>query len=252
MVWREAFATCCGVNLAGEWFSGAIWELAWWVRSAHKSPGDDGAAGAAGGLFGFGGEGGFEGVGVEVNFAGGDLFGCCSVETKFADAEAFFCSQRRAENAAGHGAGGVEVAESGGGIEGRAGFVVGEVFEVGAVFVEKAGARVAGEIWREAGDGLSRSLAEGEGAFGIGGIESGESLAQAGCVQLGDGEDADATLRASRSAQEPGAGAAGSVGDGGVNDLDELCVAGGERHEIRIEQGGDEGFFIGERYSAGW
>jgi len=177
-----------------------------------------------------------------VDFAGGDLFGCCAVETEVADAEAVFCPQRRAEDAAGHGAGGVEVAESGGGIEGGAGFVVGEVLEVsGAIFVEKAGARVAGKIGSEASDGLPGTLAEGRGVFGIGRIESGESVAQADGVKLGDGEDADAALGASWRALEPGAGAAGGVGDGGVDDLDELRVAGGERHGVRIVEAAMKG-----------
>jgi len=222
------------------------------VQSAREGPGDDGAAGAADRLFGFGGEGGFERVGVEVDFAGGDFFGCRSVETELADSETVFCLQRRAEDAAGDGAGRVEVAESGSGIEDGAGFVVGEVLEVGgARVIEKAGSRVAGKIRSEASDGLPGALADGGGAFGIGRIESGESVAQAGGVKLGDGEDADAALGAPGSAFEPGTGAMCGVGDGGIDDLNEQRVAGGERHGVRIEQRGDEKFVIWERYAAG-
>jgi hypothetical protein len=187
-----------------------------------------------------------------VNFAGGDFLGCCFVEAEFADTEAFVRAERRPEDAAGHRAGGVEVAESGGGIEGRAGLVVGEVVEVGgAVFVEEAGARVAGKIGSEASHGLAGAKAEAGGAFSVGRIEGGESITEAGSVELGDGEDADAALGASGSAFEPGSGAAGGVGDGGVDDLDQLRVAGGERHGVKDSGSGDEKVFIWERYAAG-
>lgn len=197
-------------------------------------------------MFGVRGESGFEGVGVEVDFAGGDLFGCCSVEAEVANAEGFFGAERRAEDAAGHGASRVEVAESGGRIEGGAGFVVGEVFKVnGTIFVEKAGAGVAGKIGSEAVDGLAGAEAEGGGAFGIGGIEERKAFAEADGVELGDGEDADAALGASGSTQEPGAGAAGSVGDGGVDDLNELRIACGEWHGVRIEEAGVKNCSLG-------
>ncbi len=198
-------------------------------------------------MFGVRGESGFEGVGVEVDFAGGDLFGCCSVEAEVANAEGFFGAERRAEDAAGHGASRVEVAESGGRIEGGAGFVVGEVFKVnGTIFVEKAGAGVAGKIGSEAVDGLAGAEAEGGGAFGIGGIEERKAFAEADGVELGDGEDADAALGASGSTQEPGAGAAGSVGDGGVDDLNELRIAEESAMGSRIEEVGVKNLRWGE------
>jgi hypothetical protein len=62
---------------------------------------------------------------------------------------------------------------------------------------------------------------------------SGEPIAQAGGVELGDGEDADAALSACGRAFEPGAGAARGVGDGGIDDLDEVRVAGGKRHAFK-------------------
>jgi hypothetical protein len=107
-------------------------------------------------LFGFGGDAGFKVIGVEVDFAGGDLFFGCTVEAEFADAESgvagiIFGTKRGTKDAAGHGTRGVEVAESGGGIEDGTRLVVGELFElVGARLVDEAGVGVAGKIGREA------------------------------------------------------------------------------------------------------
>jgi hypothetical protein len=204
-------------------------------------------------LFGFGSDAGLEVVGVEMNFAGCDLFLGCAVEAELADAEAgiaciILSTKRRTEDAAGHGAGGIEVAESGGGIENGAGLVVGEVFELRVV--DEAGVRVAGKKRSETSGRFTGALADGRGAVGIDGIEGGEAFAETGGVQLGDGKDADAALRASGSAEEEGAGAAGGIGNGGVDDVDELGVAGGE-HRARIADGeertrneGDEEFVI--------
>jgi hypothetical protein len=82
---------------------------------------------------------------------------------------------------------------------------------------------------------LPRASANRVGALRIGGVERGEAFAQASGIELRDREDADAALRASGSAQQPGAGAAAGVGNGGIDDLDELSVAGRE-HGIRIAE----------------
>ncbi len=193
----------------------------------------------------FGGEGGFEGLGigfgVEMDFAGGDLLGGGAAEAELANAEAPFHPQWRAEDAASHGARGVEVAESGGGVESGTGLVIGEVFEEsGTGFVKQASAGISGEIGSDAREGLLGAPADGCGALRIGRVEGGEAFTQAGGVELGDGEYADAALGASGSAFEPSAGAAGSVGNGGVDDLDELGVAGRE-HAVRIVECGCDG-----------
>ena len=57
-------------------------------------------------------------------------------------------------------------------------------------------------------------------------FEDGEAFAEAGCVFVGDGEDADATLGSAGVADEMRAAALVGVGYGSVNDLDE-----GLRHE---------------------
>ena len=55
----------------------------------------------------------------------------------------------------------------------------------------------------------------------VGLVEGGEAFAEAGCVLVGDGEDADAALGAAGAADEVVATAAVGVGYGGVYDLDE-------------------------------
>jgi hypothetical protein len=226
-------------------------------RSAGEGEGDDGVAGAGGVLFGFRGDAGFEVFDVEVDFAGGDLFFGCAVEAEFADAESgvagiIFGTKRGTKYAAGHGTRGVEVAESGGGIEDGTGLVVGEAFELaGASFVDEAGVRIAGKIGRETGGRLTGALANGGGAIRIGGVEGSEAFAETGGVKLRDGKDADAALGASWSAEKESAGAAGGVGNSGIDDVDELGIARGE-HGFRIVCArGDEKIVMWERYAAG-
>jgi hypothetical protein len=54
---------------------------------------------------------------------------------------------------------------------------------------------------------------------------------EAGGVEGVDGEGAVTTLGTAGAANEPGAGLLRRVGESGVDDLDELGVAGGERHK---------------------
>lgn len=90
-----------------------------------------------------------------VEFTGGDLFGACVDEAELASREVvFFCAHGGAEGAAEDGAVLVEIAGAGGGIEGGARLVVGELFEEDGglvVFVEDAGGEVAGEPGIQAG-----------------------------------------------------------------------------------------------------
>lgn len=164
-----------------------------------------------------------------------------AVIAEFADTDAGVAlfvrgTERRTKDAAGHGAGGVEIAEAGGGVERGTNFVVGEVFEeIGAGFVEGAGAGIAGKGRSEAGDGVFGARADGVGALRIGGVKRGEAVAEARGIELRDGEDTGAALGASGGAEKPGAGAAGGVGNGGIDDLHELSIARGE-HKLRIEE----------------
>ena len=76
--------------------------------------------------------GGFERWDFGVELAGGDLRGSGVGVAELAGGEvAVFRAGRWAEGAAEDGAGGVEVAGAGGGVEHGAGLVVGELFEEG-------------------------------------------------------------------------------------------------------------------------
>lgn len=169
-----------------------------------------------------------------MDFAGGNLVGSGAVEAKLADAEAAIDAEGRAEDAAGHGTGGVEVAETGGRIESGTGLVVGKVLELfGAGFVEETGDGIAGKLRGEMRNGRGGAVADGCGTRWIGGGERGESVAETGGIELRDGKDSDAALVAAGSAEQPGAGAACSVGYCRIDDLDKLCVSG-RKHDFRI------------------
>jgi len=110
--------------------------------------------------------------------------------------------------------------------------------------------RVAGEFWNEAGDGLLGALTDCGGAFGLSRVEGSQTSAETGGVELRDGEDADAALGAAWTAEEHGAGAAGGIGNGGVDDLDEMHVAVREAHADRIvERCADENFVMRRTYA---
>lgn len=150
-----------------------------------KRPGDEGIRGAANCLLDLIGERGFQFVAIEVNLTGGDLVRCCAVEAQFADAKTAFDAQRRAEDAAGHRASGVEIAETGRRIESGARLVVGKVLEeIGLGFIQGAGYRIARELRREARDRFFGAGANGGGARRIGSGEGVETFAQTSGVEL--------------------------------------------------------------------
>jgi hypothetical protein len=114
-------------------------------------------------------------------------------------------------------------------IEDGAGLVVRELLEEDSgfvVLVEDSGAEVAGKPWIEAGERVGYSFVDACGFLWVGLFESGEAFVEACSVFVGDGEDADATLRAARMADKVCAAALVGVGYGSINDLDE-----GLRHE---------------------
>lgn len=144
----------------------------------------------------------------EGHLAGGDLVVGSPDEAEFAAAEgiAFGHTDRRPENAAGHGSPVVDVAEASFGIEGGARCVVGEVLEAGLVFfrcAENSGCGVAGEVGAVL---LNPSLGSGSNRFGFAPIGSEENLhagPEAGSVESVDCEGAVTALGASRTAGEP-------------------------------------------------
>ena len=69
---------------------------------------------------------------------------------------------------------------------------------------------------------MRRRVPDACGAVGIRFGEEVEAIAQAGCVLLRDGEDADAALGAAGAADEMLAAAGGGGGEGGGDELDEI------------------------------
>lgn len=185
---------------------------------------------------------GFERVG-DGHFAGGDLGFGGADEAQFAAAQhvGWFVAlivggghaDGRTEDAAGHGAPGVDVAESCGGVEGGTRGFVGEVFEssvVGIGCAEEAGlgiAREVGEVFAEPGAGAEFEIG-GEG--GLGGAQRIHAGAEAEDVERIDGEGSVAALRAPGSAGEPGAGATAGFGERSIDDLHEFSVAWRKMH----------------------
>ncbi len=97
----------------------------------------------------------------------------------------------------------VEVAGAGGEIEGRAWFIVGVFLEEDrglVVFGEGTCRRVAREPGCQADEGSGCAGFHAKSARRVILVEQGEAFAEAGRVLLGDGEDADAALGATRAA----------------------------------------------------
>jgi hypothetical protein len=127
-------------------------------------------------------------------------------------------------------AGGVEIAGTIHGIEGGAGFRVGEVFEAVArltVFqTQHAGGGIAGECWLETRPGLRRAGLHSGCALGICLLEVQEALPEPEGVCRPDGKYADATLRATGAAKKMAAASQGSIGERTVDQGDEGTVLG--------------------------
>src|SRR5271165_6616165 len=88
---------------------------------------------------------------------------------------------------------------------------------------------VAGELGPDSRHRLTRPFAYPRGALGIGGLQSGQPLAQPESVQLIDGEHANAARSASWLADQPFTATPLRVSQGGVHDLVQLPVMTGER-----------------------
>jgi len=84
------------------------------------------------------------------------------------------------------------------------------------------------------GDPGLGTMFDGGGQCGVSGAEGCHADAKALDVERVDGEGSVAAGGAAFTADEPGAGAAGGVGESGVHDLHELSVASGERHVARL------------------
>jgi hypothetical protein len=178
-----------------------------------------------------GGDGGIE-------LTDGDLFGGGVDEAELAGREVDLAivagsAHGRAEGAAEDGPMFVEVAGAGGEVEDGTRLVVGELLEEDGslvVFAKNAGGEIAGEPWVEAGESIGYSCVDACGSLRVCCFEDGKAFTEAGCVFVGDGEDADAALGAAGVADEMISTPTVGVGYGCVYDLDERL-----RHLVFVE-----------------
>jgi hypothetical protein len=186
---------------------------------------------------------GFE-LARDGHLAGGDLIRSCADEAELAVAETlgavFTCrANRRPEDAAGHGTPRVDVATAGGGVERGASGIVGKVFKtflVGSRCAKNARLAIAGKVWAVIGEPGAGAELEVCGERWICGAQSGHSLAEARGIEGVDGEGAVAALCATDAAGEEVSGAAGGIGERGVDTLEKLGVARGKGHGGRIAE----------------
>lgn len=212
-------------TLRGTWFG------------VEEREGDEGFVGVAG----CGEKFGFQFT-RDGHCAGGDFVFCGAGEAEVTASQRLVVgdARGRAEDAAGHGAVGVDIAEAGDGIEGGTGRFIGEGFKAGLLFVggaEDAGGAVAGKVGGVGGEPGLGAVFEGCRGLGIRGLQEAHPRLETGDIEGVDRESTVAALGAAGTAGEPGAGAVCSVGEGSVDDLDELAVARGQRHGERIREG---------------
>lgn len=159
-----------------------------------------------------------------VEHGGDDFFGTRSYKVQFADPDASFGTDGRAERAAGDGAGSIEVACACSGIQSWAWFVVREVVEAWIRLIQLACNGVTGKVRRQAADRFRRTPSYGIGPFRSLCAQSGEAFAKTRSVELRDAEDPHTALGAPETAMQPVAGATGGVGCGCVYDLNQVLV----------------------------
>jgi hypothetical protein len=158
--------------------------------------------------------------------ARGVAFGCTSIRA--VQRRARFHADRRAEDAAGQGTVRVEIAKTGRWVKGGARLIIAEVFEAvlrSPAFRQRACLRVTREIGRETFPRCAGPATNARGAGRIFCRELAEAFAQPRCVELVNGEDSVATLRATGTAYEEIAAATSRVGERGIEDLHKLVVA---------------------------
>ena len=100
--------------------------------------------------------------------------------------------------------------------------------------IQQAGGRVAWEVLAKPFNGFPRPLNHCLSALGIAHHKLTQPLLQSGRIQLINGEDPYAALRASWSADEPIAAAASGVGQRPVQDLNELRVTSRKLNGFRV------------------
>ena len=167
------------------------------------------------------------------HFALGNLLGCSTDEAQLAMAQAFSAifacrANRRAKDAAGHGPPCVHIAAAGCGVECRAGGIVGEVFEAGVIFgrvAESAGVLIAGKIRTVFGEPGAGAVGDFGSERGICDAQLGHPGAQARGIKRVNGKGSVTALRAPDAAGQERSGAAGCLGERGIQNLHKLDIA---------------------------
>lgn len=209
-------------------------------QSGRQTERDDCVAVLAGIFFDFLQQARFQVVGVGLHFARRNLLVRRALKTQLAYTQTAFRSYRRTEDAAGHGAGFIELAVSSFRIEHWARLVVGEIGKLllGVfAFVEHATDGIARKIRRQARDRLASPLTNLRRALRSPLLQLGQPSPQAESVQLIDRECAKAALRAAGAANQPFSASPRHVGQRGVHDLDQLLISARWKagaHAVRI------------------
>src|SRR5471032_631946 len=181
-------------------------------------------------------------VRIHLHLTGGDFLIAGAVKAQLADAYRLgTAAHRGAENAAGHGAGGVKVAGAGFRVKRRASRIVGKIGEAVFclfAFLQHAGGWVSGEIGPEASDVIAGPLPYPKCARRIVPLQFPQAQAKALGIQRADMERAHASLRTSRTAHQPGAALARSLSQRGIYDLNQGPIAD---HASRIADNRDSG-----------
>jgi hypothetical protein len=176
-------------------------------------------------LLGLDVEGIFDRGPIHIQFRGKNLYLARSIETQLAYANAILGTYGRPEDPARHGTRCIEVAGAGEGVENRTGFIVGKIFKLIFVrFMQNSRCVIAGKLRRQPESRLLGADTDSGGPRRIGPIQLMQSCTQTKRIQLADGEDADAALRASRAALQPFAGSAGGVGRGRIHNLHQISI----------------------------
>src|SRR4051812_8110252 len=154
----------------------------------------------------------FQVLGIDDHLAALNLFMRCAMETELTNAQSIFGADGRAKDAAGHGTGIVEFAQSGLRIESGTGLVISEIFKATAGLFsvrENSRDRIARKACRQTGHCLLRTLMDCCGSIWSERLQIAKTFRQAGSVELIDGKDTDAALGTSGAAREPISGTAG-------------------------------------------
>ena len=159
------------------------------------------------------------------------------MKAQLAYSDTLVVTQGHSENAASNGPRGIEIAGSRLRAESGARFVVSEAGE-GCLFflgfAENTGDRVSWELGHKPVHGRECPLPDMRGTDRVGGLQLRKSPPETLRIQLADGKDANAALRASRAAGNMVTTASSRIGEGCIDDLHELRISD-DTHLFRID-----------------